>query len=692
MAATTQGACLLALLAVASASHSEVSATPVTKVLELLENMVTKAIKEKNDEETRMAAFTQWCADSKQAKEDAITEASERITFLKAEIQKYEAHINTLSTKILELDQDVTRWQSDQKSVSDIREKEAADYKAMLTDYEESLSALTDAIAVLKKQNFDRSQAGQALLQVSQLRLLPSSTKRALAAFLQGMQPNVVETDEQMPDDQLFHEAPAAAGYSFQSGGIIDMLEKLKDQFAKKKYDLEKEELNARHSYEQIMQALTDDVENAQHEIAKKTTERADTQQAKAQAEGELTQTIADRDEDQKYLKDATALCTQKAADFESRQKLRGEEIASIKKAIEIISSQTVAGAAEKHLPTFVQTRKRGPRKSLVQLRSVQQSPEQQRASEFLRERAQFAGSQLLSMMAQRVADDPFTKVKKMIKDLIVKLMEEGTAETEHKGWCDTELTTNKQTRDAKSEEVAKLNTEIEDLTAELAQLSQDIDDLNAQISNLDAEMATATSDRTESKEKNQATIQEAKDAQLALQQAITILKDYYAKSSEATALTQQAPAEDAPETFSEPYKGQLPESGSVIDFLEVILSDFARLETETSTAEDTEQDQFDTFMFESKKDKALKENAIKHKTEQTVDRESSLQTTKEELRVTQTQLDAAIAYYEKLKPTCVDSGISYEERVKRREEEIQSLKEALAILEGNDLPTVGSS
>merc|ERR1719235_1508412 len=99
--------------------------------------------------------------------------------------------------------------------------------------------------------------------------------------------------------------------------------------------------------------------------------------------------------------------------------------------------------------------------------------------------------------------------------------MEEGTAETEHKGWCDTELTTNKQTRDAKSEEVAKLNTEIEDLTAELAQLSQDIDDLNAQISNLDAEMATATSDRTESKEKNQATIQEAKDAQLALQQAI---------------------------------------------------------------------------------------------------------------------------------------------------------------------------
>merc|ERR1719399_2199930 len=198
-------------------------------------------------------------------------------------------------------------------------------------------------------------------------------------------------------------------------------------------------------------------------------------------------------------------------------------------------------------------------------------------------------------------------KVKKMIKDLVYKLMEEAREEAEHKGWCDTELTTNKQTRDKKSADVASLKAEIEELTAEIAKLGTDISNLQAAVKELDEAMAKATEDRAASKEKNEATIKEAKEAQEAVAQAIVVLKDFYAKSADATAMIQQkkqTPGEDAPESFEGPYKGMMVEGGSVVDFLEVIESDFARLESETNTDEEMEQEEYEKFIFESKKDK----------------------------------------------------------------------------------------
>merc|ERR1719231_344840 len=117
--------------------------------------------------------------------------------------------------------------------------------------------------------------------------------------------------------------------------------------------------------------------------------------------------------------------------------------------------------------------------------------------------------------------------------------------------------------------------------------------------------MAKQTQERNDSKAQNEQTITEAKEAQAAVTSAIAILKEYYAKSAEATAFTQvshkkQTPAEDAPETFDAPYKGQLPEGGSVVDFLQVILSDFARLESETASSEDSEKAEYEQYMFES--------------------------------------------------------------------------------------------
>merc|ERR1719428_584215 len=299
-------------------------------------------------------------------------------------------------------------------------------------------------------------------------------------------------------------------------------------------------------------------------------------------------------EEDKKYLADLTATCEQKASDFESRQQLRAEEIEAVEKAIEIVSSGAVSGNADKHLPGFIQG------SSFAQLRSGVQAS-QAKVAAFLQAKAEATGSRVLSLLAERVDSDPFAKVKKMIKDLIVKLMEEANEEAEHKGWCDTELSTNEQTRKEKTQAVETLHSEIDELEASVAKLTEDITELTAAVAELDAAMAKATSLRQAEKTKNTETISDSQEAQTAVAQALTVLKEFYAKAAEATALLQQQP--EAPEIFDEPYKGMQGASGGVIGMLEVIQSDFARLESETKAAEATAQKEYESFSADSKED-----------------------------------------------------------------------------------------
>merc|ERR1719231_858097 len=262
-----------------------------------------------------------------------------------------------------------------------------------------------------------------------------------------------------------------------------------------------------------------------------------------------------------------------------------------------------------------------------------------------------------------------------------MRLMEEANEEAEHKGWCDTELSTNEQTRKEKTEAVETLHAEIDQLEASIAKLTEDIGDLTKAVAELDAAMAKATKLRQAEKTKNTETISDAQGAETAVAQALTVLKEFYAKAGEATAFVQAEP-----EIFDKPYKGMGAESGGVVGMLEVIESDFARLESDTKASEATAQKEYDQFMTESKVDKSKKSTDIEHKTAKKQDQEQALTEKKNDLEGTQKELDAALAYFDKLKPSCVEAGVSYEDRVARRKEEIESLQEALKILNGEDI------
>merc|ERR1719313_2441657 len=182
-----------------------------------------------------------------------------------------------------------------------------------------------------------------------------------------------------------------------------------------------------------------------------------------------------------------------------------------------------------------------------------------------------------------------------MIKKLITRLEEEAAQEAAHKAWCDEELKTNKQTRDKKTAEVATLTAEVEKLEGEIAELAKRLEEIAAEMAALAKAMKEATAFREKEKEENLQTIKDAREAQDAVSQALQILKDFYAKQA---ALLQQGQVPEMKE-----YTGMGGSSQGVLGMLDVILSDFERLEAETSADETQAASAHEKFMTDSKEE-----------------------------------------------------------------------------------------
>lgn len=691
---------LLALAASAAASLPAAAAAgsqvgPVTKVIEMLESMVTKAKSGKQEEATQWAAYKQYCTDAEGAKQTGVKEMNLQVEALESSIEKHKVDIEDLGNAIVDHKADIEEYKNSTINATAARKAERESYEVLHQDYSESVTACQQAIEVLASENYKRpGQAAAFLERVMASARVPPKARRVLTLYL-------AQTGEE--PDPLSVTAPLAHAYEFQSGAILDMLKELKTKFEDERRALEKAELEKRHAYEMLAQDYRSSLAAAEHEMAKKEKIKGDLEVALADAEGQLTSVTTARDADLKFLEDLRGTCQQKASDFEARQKLRGEEIETLTGAIEILKGEGVSGTAKEHLRSLLERRGRSaPARgtSLVQAggggaERGAAAERRSRAVAYLEERAAKIGSSVLVASAARAREDPFGKVKKMLQDLIERLQAQEAEEAEHKAWCDGELGVNKQTRDTKTKEVESLHSTIDELQNDIAILERDIAKLSEAVAQLQKAMAEAEELRTKERAENQDTIAEAVEAQGLVSQAVSMLKDFYDKAAESTAFAQIGRAgrfRKAPPTFDTPYKG-LPaaDRNNIFAFLEVIQSDFARLESETTNAENTAQQEHDDFMEASKEDRDQKDADIKRQKDELVTKKEDLDTSSTNLDMAQSELDAALEYYDKLKPSCIgtqDTGASdYSARVRRREEEIASLREALAILSGDSLP-----
>merc|ERR1719265_1427641 len=298
-----------------------------------------------------------------------------------------------------------------------------------------------------------------------------------------------------------------------------------------------------------------------------------------------------------------------------------------------------------------------------------------------LRTESKALKSTLLASLVSQVEADPFAKVKKLIQELIERLLQEAADEANHKGWCDKETSAAKQTRDYKADEIESLNSALATAEAKRDKLQEEIDQLALELEGnclkeedesnstaveeecekgLYVTLADATKAREEEKAENEATIKEAEEGEVDVKKAIEILSEFYAKAAkEGTELVQDVP--DMPDAgFDGAYKGKGSESGGILGMLDVILGDFARTIKVTTQEEKKSAQEFLEFERATKTSIGTKTVARDAKDAELTATKEQISTDNSDMKAAQEALDMAVEELQELHGACVDTGMSY--------------------------------
>merc|ERR1719207_332393 len=243
-------ALLAAAFAVADASKSKV--TPVQKVVQLLQGMVEEGKKEKKNEQVEFSKYQAWCRDTIKDRKRAISEEEATIEQLLADIAKYKTDAEKLAEEIAVHEADIATWTADIKAATTVRALEKDDYMASAKNYEESIAALKNAIAVLEKQAQGGASAFVQLKALTGNQMVPQDAQQMIDNFLQ-----------QDPEAALDVTAPEASAYEFQSHGIIEMLKKLLGKLIDEQTALQKAEANAQLEFELLLTDLKAEIGEA---------------------------------------------------------------------------------------------------------------------------------------------------------------------------------------------------------------------------------------------------------------------------------------------------------------------------------------------------------------------------------------------------------------------------------------------
>jgi chromosome segregation ATPase len=686
---------LLSLGAATTAGRHRASVSPVDKVLELMQALYKQVQDEGKAEAEAYKEFACCCKDTQLDKDKEIADGDDNEDDEKATIEQKTAQMQSLDNDIVSLNTDLDDSDKaiDNNAVEREEQKKRFEEKhaeviASVEGVRTAISTITEATSFVEKDAVIKSAKVQDLLkQAEQLK----------------------QKKMQDPGDKSREHAGLGA-----SASITDVLDMLLEDWSMKAKKMEDEEKARVELYDRTSSELRALIIDTQTAIENSKDQLSNTESFLAKTKAQLTETKANLNDDNLYLKDLTAQCELKAKEWDQRSVMRGNELKALEQAIDIVGGsvadtqgtrgytdntallQQGGKPAEDTYSDVVFTQlkevKKTPVSSLIQDRSKQERID---AVTKIKHAAAKLNSVDMNLLAMKIAANPFAKVKELIQQLITRLLTESENEATQKGWCDTEIGKANSDRDFRMTDTKKLSAKALVLEAEKKSQEQTITKLTAEISELQADHVKVTQIREKEKAENKNVLEDSREGLTALSKALATLKKFYGKASRANqggyvSLAQtkakQTPAEAAMAAAGTSgkgvgnYEGNQAAGTGIIGILEIIQSDFKRSISMAEQAEKDSYTQYAEYNKEAKASLSSKEEGLDNAKDDLKIASGDLVATLNKLKDNQKLLDMSLQALETLRPACIDTGMSWDEKTKRRDAEIQALKDALEV------------
>mmetsp|Transcript_97928 Transcript_97928/g.285732 ORF Transcript_97928/g.285732 Transcript_97928/m.285732 type:complete len:700 (+) Transcript_97928:953-3052(+) len=683
--------------------------------------------KEMKEDEELYDKLACWCNKNEYDKDEAISSSESKVAELGSTIESLTAKGDGLKTSIKELEDELAADKTALAEASALREKQQKEFHGHETDSIQAIENLKAAIEVLSKHHNtapestvgggavfkSEKDSWESLLSVD-IKEEPWSTEHELARMTRSLDDFMrrngfdaaaegdaspaperrappkflqhgVAAEAWAPEDaalvrralksaaafmQAHHRDGYYPAYQSQSGEIFGLLKQLKEEMEGDLAESQKRESLRAATFAELRSAKASEIQNGETMAEKKEDGLATTMNNLAEAKEDLGQEQASLSADQKFMTNLKSTCAESSTNFEKRKTARLQEIQAVSEAIHILTEDTARDAMS---GTY----------SLLQgsSRERHESEHRRKAAQVLRQKARSLRSPQLSILATTVELDAFTRVKKAIDDMVAQLLKEKEDEIKHKDFCVDEFNKNQLQTEKKEREKRDLIAKIEDLELTIQTLADEIESLKSQIAEMQVQMKRAGEDREKQNKEFQMTVADQRETQKMLTAALTFLEDFYGKQS-TTFLQRQEPVGPPPPPGFEAYKKNSA-SGGVLGLIKQIIGDAKAMEAEAIRSEEDAQKAYEDFVKETNASIEAKSREIVNKSEEKATAEADLVQAKESKEAVMLELEQLSNYNAELHQSCDFVMKNFEVRQTARDEEIEALKQAKAILSG---------